>query len=140
MHVAILTKLGFALLKTYVGAGKTKTLPDYLWPNYLHVPGPPWWLRWSIIHLQCRRPGFDPWVGKISWRRKCQTTPVFLAWEIPGTEAPAGLQSMELQRVRNDLATKQQDQDHNHTCYRKQESSSNREETLFHSLTKSIHH
>jgi len=22
------------------------------------------------------RPGFDPWVGKIPWRKKCQTTPV----------------------------------------------------------------
>ena len=22
------------------------------------------------IHLQCRRPGFDPWVGKIPWRRQ----------------------------------------------------------------------
>ena len=25
-----------------------------------------------------RRPGFDPWVRKISWRRKWQPTPVFL--------------------------------------------------------------
>jgi len=31
-----------------------------------------------------------------------------LAWEIPWTEEPGGLQSMELQRVRRDLATKQQ--------------------------------
>ena len=22
--------------------------------------GLPWWLRWQIICLQCRRPGFDP--------------------------------------------------------------------------------
>ena len=28
------------------------------------------------IHL--RRPGFDPWVGKIPWRREWQHTPVFL--------------------------------------------------------------
>ena len=31
--------------------------------------------------LQCRRhrrPGFDPWVGKIPWRKKWQPTPVFL--------------------------------------------------------------
>ena len=27
---------------------------------------------------QCRRHGFDPWVGKILWRRKWQPTPVFL--------------------------------------------------------------
>ena len=30
------------------------------------------------IHLQCRRPGFDPWVGNIPWRRKWQPTPVLL--------------------------------------------------------------
>ena len=27
--------------------------------------------------LQCGRPGFDPWVGKIPWRRTWQPTPVF---------------------------------------------------------------
>ena len=27
---------------------------------------------------QCRRHGFDPWVGKILWRRKWQNTLVFL--------------------------------------------------------------
>ena len=27
-----------------------------------------------VKHLQCRRPGFDPWVGKIPWRRKWQPT------------------------------------------------------------------
>ena len=26
--------------------------------------------------LQCGRPGFDPWVGKIPWRRKWQPTPL----------------------------------------------------------------
>ena len=27
---------------------------------------------------RCKRRGFDPWVGKIPWRRKWQPTPVFL--------------------------------------------------------------
>ena len=27
--------------------------------------------------LQCRRPGFDPWVGKIPWRKERLPTPVF---------------------------------------------------------------
>ena len=27
---------------------------------------------------QYRRRGFDPWIGKIPWRRKLQATPVFL--------------------------------------------------------------
>ena len=31
-----------------------------------------------------------------------------LAWEIPWTDEPGGLQCMELQRVGNHLATKQQ--------------------------------
>ena len=30
------------------------------------------------VCLQCGRPGFDPWVGKIRWRRKWQSTPVLL--------------------------------------------------------------
>ena len=30
------------------------------------------------ICLQCGRPGFDPCVGKIPWRRKWQPTPVLL--------------------------------------------------------------
>ena len=98
----------------------------------------PWWLSWWRIHLQCRRPGFDPWVGKIPWRRDRLPTSVFLgfpggsdgkestchaldlglipglgrssgkemtthscilAWRIPWTEEPGGLQSMGSKRV-----------------------------------------
>ena len=33
------------------------------------------------ICLQCRRPGFNPWVRKTPWRRKWQPTPVFLPGE-----------------------------------------------------------
>ena len=29
------------------------------------------------IRLQCRRPGFDPWIGKIPWRRERLPIPVF---------------------------------------------------------------
>ena len=32
------------------------------------------------IHLQCRRPWFDSWVGKIPWRRDRLPTPVFLGF------------------------------------------------------------
>ena len=32
------------------------------------------------IHLQCRRPWFDSWVGKIRWRREWLPTPVFLGF------------------------------------------------------------
>ena len=33
---------------------------------------------------QCRRPGFNPWVRKIHWRRKWQLTPVSLPGEFHG--------------------------------------------------------
>ena len=38
------------------------------------------------IHLQYGRLGFDPWVGKMPWRRVWQPTPVFLPGESPWTE------------------------------------------------------
>ena len=43
-----------------------------------------WQMGWSNIlkreriRLQCRRQGFNPWFGKIPWRRKWQPTPIFL--------------------------------------------------------------
>ena len=46
----------------------------------------------------------ESWVGKIPWRREWQPTPVFLPGESSWTEAPGGLQSMELQRVRHNWA------------------------------------
>ena len=52
--------------------------------------GLPWWLRWERIWLQCGRPGFDPWIGKIPWRTAWQPTPVFLPGESPWTEKPGG--------------------------------------------------
>ena len=42
------------------------------------------------IHLQCGRPGFDPWVGKIPWRRERLTTPVFWPREFHGLFSPWG--------------------------------------------------
>ena len=41
-------------------------------------------------HLQHRRPGLDPWVGKIPWRRKWQPTPVFLPGKCHGQRSLAG--------------------------------------------------
>ena len=49
-----------------------------------------------------RRPGFDPWVGKIPWRRAWQRAPVFLPGESPWTEEPGGLQFMGSQRDRTE--------------------------------------
>ena len=50
----------------------------------------PWWLRWWRVCLQCGRPGFDPWVGKIPWRREWQPTSVFLSGKFHGRRSLAG--------------------------------------------------
>ena len=68
-------------------------------------------VRWSLragtrIRLQFGTVGFNPWVGKIPWRRGRQPTPVFLLGESQWTEEPGGLQSMESQRVRHDWMIK----------------------------------
>ena len=51
-----------------------------------------------------KRHGFDPWMGKIPWRRAWQPTVVFLPGEFPLTEEPGGLQSMGSRRVRHTLS------------------------------------
>ena len=48
------------------------------------------WLKQQRICLQCRRPGFNPWVGKILRKRECQPTPVFLPGEFHGQRSLAG--------------------------------------------------
>ena len=44
----------------------------------------PWWLGGYRICLQCRKPGFDPWVRKIPCRREWLLTQVFLTKEFYG--------------------------------------------------------
>ena len=48
----------------------------------------------------------DPWLGKIHGEGNGHSG--LLAWEIPWTEEPSGLQSMGSQTVRHDRETKQQ--------------------------------
>ena len=39
---------------------------------------------------RCQRQGFNPWIGKIPWRREWQPTPVFLPGEYHGQSRLAG--------------------------------------------------
>ena len=53
----------------------------------------PRWRQWKRILLQCRRQRrhqFDPWIGKIPWRRTWQPTPVFLPGKSQGQRILAG--------------------------------------------------
>ena len=57
------------------------------------------------ICLQFRRPEFDPWGRKISWRRKWQPTAVFLPGKSHGWRSLVGYHPWG-HRVRHDLGTK----------------------------------
>ena len=43
-----------------------------------------------VKNLQCGRSGFDPWVGKIPWRKEWLTIPVELPREFQGRRSLEG--------------------------------------------------
>ena len=51
-----------------------------------------------IKNLQCGKPGFDPWIGKIPGRKERLFTPVFLPGEFHGERNLVGYH-MGSQRV-----------------------------------------
>ena len=58
-----------------------------------HTLGFPRWLSGKETACQCRRfkrLRFNPWVGKILWRKKWQPIPVFLPGEPHGQRSLAG--------------------------------------------------
>ena len=64
--------------------------------------------RWHYLiknlpaNVEDIREVFDPWVGKIPWRRAWQPTLVFLPGESHGQREPGDLQSTGSQRVRHE--------------------------------------
>ena len=74
-------------------AGMLQPMCRKSWTQLANEPprrhGLPRWLSGSESACQCRRYrrcGFDPWVGKNPWERKCQPTPVFLPGKFRATE------------------------------------------------------
>ena len=69
--------------------------------------GVPWWL--SGKESTCRA---ETWVQSLGLEnpleKEMETHSSILAWKIPWTEEPGGLQSMGSQRVGHDLATRPQ--------------------------------
>jgi len=62
----------------------------------------PRWLSGKEPTCQCRRCRFNPLGWEDSLGEEMATHSSILAWEIPWTEEPGGLYSMELQRVGHD--------------------------------------
>ena len=69
----------------------------------------PRWLSVLRIHLPNRIHRLDPWVGKILLEKEMATHSRILAWGIPWTEQPGGLQSMRSPTVKHNLVTQQRD-------------------------------
>ena len=69
------------------------------------IRGLPWWLSGKEPACNCRRLRFDPWVGKIPWRR--ESSPVFLLGKSHRQRRLVGYIVQGIARVRQDLVTEQ---------------------------------
>ena len=49
--------------------------------------------------MQCGRPGFDPWVGKIPWRRERLPIPAFWPGEFHGLYSSWGHKESDMTEV-----------------------------------------
>ena len=71
--------------------------------------GLPWWLSGKESTCQCRRCGFEPWAGKLPWRRKGNP----LQYSFPGNLMNRGAWWATVHGVTKEsdnLMTKQQEQ------------------------------
>ena len=66
------------------------------------------WLSGKESTCQCRRLRFNPWVGKIPWRRKWQPTLIFLPGKSHEPRSLVGYSPCGCKRAGQDLAAKQQ--------------------------------
>ena len=70
--------------------------------------GLPRWLSGKDSACQCRSCRFNPWIKKIPWRWKWQPTPIYLPGKFHGQRSLVGCSLWGSERVRHNLATKQQ--------------------------------
>ena len=76
----------------------------------------PQWLSGKKSAWQDGSHGFDSWFGNIPWKEMATPSSI-LAWEIPWTEEPGGLQSTGSQRSQALLRTKRQHYNVNTQCW-----------------------
>ena len=68
-----------------------------------------WWISGKELACQFRRHGFDPWLGKIPWRRKWKPTPVFLPGKSHGQRSLASCSPWGCRELHmTDCSTQQQ--------------------------------
>ena len=83
----------------YTAHGSAKS---QAWLSSQNLSGLPRWLSGKESTCRCRRHRFNPWGGKIPWRRKRQPTLVFMPGKSHGQRSLVGY------RVRHNLASEQQ--------------------------------
>ena len=104
----------------YSSGGCTRVRHDLgLYNNYVYMCmwGLPRWFCGKEPACQCwrcKRLEFDPWVGKIPWRRAWQPTPLFLSVKSRGQRSPVACSSWD-HRVRHEWATGHTAHTHVHT-------------------------
>ena len=81
IHLKTYEQVLFFSRKEKKGGGN-KTIRDF--PGGTVIKNPPCQYR------RHKRPGFNPWVGKIPWRRKWQSTPVFFPGKSQGQRSLVG--------------------------------------------------
>ena len=86
-----------------------KTLRIYF-NTHMNILGLPWWLSGKESTCQGRRYGVQSLGQENPLEEGMATHSSVLAWRIPWTEEPGGLQSLRSQRVRHNLVTEQQQQ------------------------------
>ena len=80
-------------------------------PNYVSPLDGSWWLRASLVAQMVKNPPaiWETQVQSLGWQDPLEkgmaTHSSILAWKIPWTEEPGGLQSMGWQRVRHEWVT-----------------------------------
>ena len=90
LHLAQLVKDLPAMRETWIQSLDWEDALEKGKATYSTILGLPLWLSWQRICLQCGRPGSNPWVGKIPWRRERLPTPVFWPGEVHGLCSPLG--------------------------------------------------
>ena len=72
------------------GTLKSPPLPQFRSINSSKAPGGATGKESTCHCKRCKRHRFDPWVGKIPWRRTWQPTPLFLPGESHGQRSLVG--------------------------------------------------
>ena len=93
------------------GVAKSRTqMSDWTELNWILISWASQWLSAEESACQCRRRGFDLWVGKIPWRKKWQPTPIFLPEKFHGGRSLVDYNPWDCKRVRHNLVAQQQQQ------------------------------